>query len=210
MKTLQTQYNLIKEGKGDKSFFLKSAKDQFPDLVNQFTLFDDAINIFKSKGILSESVGGLVTTGKEQDWHQIFKSNIKEDKDAKATEKKTTKEVDDLKTKGFDFKDLKNIDNIYGEQFLKGFYTEMQDPKNEDKSVTDLKKIVAKNLAKDRLYYVENGQFGTKGLGYQTEVPGLGTPKPVKGKYKSSGYGNIKEGKISLIDLMKEIDTDKK
>ena len=98
-----------------------------------------------------------------------------------------------METRGFDYKDKKNIDNVYGEQFLKGFYTEMQDPKNEEKTVEELKSIVAKNLAKDQLHYVKDGQFGVKGVGYTTEAPGLGTPKEAKGKYKSSGYGNLNE-----------------
>jgi hypothetical protein len=195
--TIQDQYNLIKEGKGNKDFFMKSSRNQFPDLINQFTDFDTAIKIFKSKSIISEAIGGLVTKGTEPEWHQIFKQNIKENsEDIKSTLKKTNPEVDDLKIKGFDFTDLDNIDNIYGEQFIKGFYTEMKDPKNEEKTALELKKIVTKNLSKNRLYYVEEDQFGTKGLGYKIDVPGLGTPKEAKGKYKSSGYGNIKEGKL--------------
>jgi hypothetical protein len=75
-----------------------------------------------------------------------------------------------METRGFDYKDKKNIDNVYGEQFLKGFYTEMQDPKNEEKTVEELKSIVAKNLAKDQLHYVKDGQFGIKGVGYTTEA----------------------------------------
>ena len=41
MKTLQEQYNLIKEGKGDKAYFLKSAFRQFPDMVSQINSFSD-------------------------------------------------------------------------------------------------------------------------------------------------------------------------
>ena len=50
-----------------------------------------------------------------------------------------------------------------------------------------------KNLSKNQIYYTENGQFGVKDLGYVTEAPGLGEPKEAKGKYKSSGYGDLKE-----------------
>jgi hypothetical protein len=57
----------------------------------------------------------------------------------------------------------------------------------------ELKDIVMKNLAKDSIFYTKDGQFGVKGLGYTTEAPGLGTPKEAKGKYKSSGYGDLKE-----------------
>jgi hypothetical protein len=56
-----------------------------------------------------------------------------------------------------------------------------------------IRDIVLKNLEKDSTYYVKDGQFGVKGLGYTTEHPGLGTPKEATGKYKASGYGDLKE-----------------
>jgi hypothetical protein len=78
---------------------------------------------------------------------------------------------------------------------MKGYYTEMKDPKNEDKTMEQLKAIVIKNLEKNPIYYTEKGQFGVKDLGYTMDAPGLGEPKEPKGKYKSSGYGNLKENK---------------
>jgi hypothetical protein len=51
--------------------------------------------------------------------------------------------------------------------------------------------MVVKNLAKDPLFYTKDGMFGTKGVGYTTETPGLGQPEEPKGKYKSSGYGDL-------------------
>ena len=108
-----------------------------------------------------------------------------------------------MATRGYDYKDTKNIDNIFGTAFLKGFYSEMQDPKNEDKTVEELKQIVAKNLAKDCLHYVKNSPFGVEGAGYSVEAPGLGEPKPAKGKHKSSGYGDLKESVLrSQIHLL--------
>ena len=192
MKSLQTQYNLIKEGKGNKEVFVKSAKAQFPAIPNHYG-FNETVNELKHKNILNETMLGIVSAQPTTpDWFKIFNESITE---AKAEEKKPTKEVVDMETRGFDYKDKKNIDNVYGEEFLKGFYTEMNDPKNKDKTVEELKEIVAKNLAKDQLHYVKDGQFGTKGVGYTTEHPGLGTPKEAKGKYKSSGYGDLKENK---------------
>jgi hypothetical protein len=128
-------------------------------------------------------------------------NEAKKAKEAKAAEKKTTKEVEELETKGYDYKDKKNIDNVYGEEFLTGYYAEMKDPKNSEKTVDELREIVAKNLAKDPLHYVKDGQFGIKELGYVTEYPGLGTPKEPKGKHKSSGYGDLKES-LSLAALI--------
>jgi hypothetical protein len=57
--------------------------------------------------------------------------------------------------------------------------------------------------------------FGEKGLGFTTEAPGLGTPKEPKGKFKSSGYGDldtevkIKEPKSNVQDSLgdKEAET---
>jgi len=209
-KTLQTQYNLIKEGKGDKAYFLKSAYRLFPDMLSQVNSFEDTTRILKNRGVISEGIGGLVTTGKKQDWHAIFNENISALKEEK--EKEPSKEVLDNQKHNFDYKDEKNYDNLFGQEFLDGYYTEMKDPKNADKDVEELRAIVAKNLAKDNQYYVKNGQFGVKDLGYTTEAPGLGEPKPAKGKHAPSGYGDIpkytelKESvlRLAIQDLIKE------
>ena len=208
--TLQEQYNLIKEGKGNKEHFFKSARHIFPDLITPVNSFSDAVTILKNRGVISENIGGLVTTGKKQDWHSIFNENmtaLKEEKEAKAEEKETTKEVTDMATRGYDYKDEKNYDNVFGQEFLQGYYTEMKDPKNADKHVDELRAIVAKNLAKDINHYVKDGQFGTKGVGYTTEAPGLGEPKEPKGKFKSSGYGDLKESVLrsQIHQLIKEV-----
>jgi hypothetical protein len=77
---------------------------------------------------------------------------------------------------------------------MMGYYTEMKDPKNVDKTMQELKDMVLKNLAKDPIFYTKEGQFGVKGLGYSVDHPGLGEPKEPKGKYKASGYGDLNEG----------------
>ncbi len=232
-KTLQTQYNLIKEGKGNKEIFLKESKRIFPNYISNIATFDQAENILKQRNIISENKWGIATGKTEKpDWFTIFNDNMNESKgddeiaslekeaskykkddvrykelqkkigdlksdkeyalpgskaaekfseslneEAKAVEKKASKEVTDLEEKNFDYKDKKNIDNIYGEQFLKGYYCEMKNPKNEEKTVEELKSIVAKNLAKDQLHYVKAGQFGEEGVGYTDELPGLKASK---------------------------------
>ena len=188
MKTLQEQYTLITEGKGHKDMFLKSARRLFPEYVTNFATYGEAITILKQKSIISEAAGGVVTKRTFNPF-QAFNNFITEE--AKAEEKKTTKEVEGMETRGFDYKDSKDIDNIFGMEFLLGYLAEMNDSKNSKKTVEELKSIVAKNLAKDRTYYTTNQAFGIKGIGYQTEVPGLGTPKEAKGKYKASGYGDL-------------------
>ena len=200
--TLQEQYNLLNEGKGNKNIFMKSALRQFPNLFNNLTGFDTAVNVLKQKQIISEGAGGVVTSGNPfMNWEKFLAE------EAKAEEKKPTKEVTDMETAGFDYKDEKNIDNLYGEAFLKGYYAEMKDPKNVDKTVDELKEIVAKNMAKDRNYYMKEAAFGVKGIGYTDDAPGLAvSDKEIKGKYASSGMEEVKlkEDMIKLTDLINE------
>ena len=185
MKTLQEQYQLIKEGKGHKDMFMKSARRLFPQYISNITSFDDATKILKQKQVLNEGIGGVVTAKSANpfiNWAQFL------NEEAKVEEKKPTK------------------DNVYGQEFLEGYYAEMKDPKNEKKTVDELKSIVAKNLAKDSTYYTTNQAFGIKGIGYSEDHPGLGPTKEVKGKYASSGMEpvKIKEEMIKLTDLLKE------
>jgi hypothetical protein len=203
--TLQEQYNLIKEGKGHKDVFLKTAKSQFPNIIPNAATFEQTSELLKQRSIISEAIWG-VATGKntQPDWFSIFNENINEAKNdssvassqeepVKNNDKKISKQVEEDQEHNFDYKDPKNRDNVYGQEFLTGYYTEMKDPKNSEKTMDELLELVSKNLAKDRLYYVKDGQFGVKGLGYTEDAPGLGAGKEAKGKYKSSGYGDLKE-----------------
>lgn len=204
MKTLQQQYNLIKEGKGDKQHFLKQARNLFPEYITSLNDFDTTVHILKNKSILNESAGGVITQSPSQpDWFKIFNEKIEEaigvkDKTEYGDQNtfKADKEVETILDKAnFDYKDPKNIDNLYGQSFLLGYLTEMGDPKNAKKTVDELKAIVAKNMAKDINYYHVNASFGVKGIGYTKDVVGGGEPKAPKGKYKSSGYGDLDKKK---------------
>jgi hypothetical protein len=192
-KTLQQQYILIKEGKGNKDDFLKSARRVFPELIAPLTDYNTTVNILKSRSILSEEVKHI----EKKNWFKIFEANVKIDN------KEMEKELVDLETKNFDYTDKKNIDNLYGQTFLMGYYTEMKDPKNEGKTVDELKEIVAKNMAKDVNYYHKESSFGVKGIGYTQPEPS----KDPKGKFKSSGYGDLTEAKRpSVSDHIKEVE----
>ena len=208
MKTLQEQYNLLKEGKGHADVFLKSARRLFPELVTNHATKDEAVTILKQRSIISENFVGFEPITKiesnKTSYETAFANFLAEE--AKAVEKKTSKDVEETQEIAFDYKDDKNIDNLFGEQFLRGYYAEMKDPKNEDKTIEELKEMVAKNLAKDRSYYVKNAAFGVKGIGYTDEAPSLGATEEVKGKYAASGMEEVKlkEGRTSLMDLISE------
>lgn len=200
MKTLQQEYQLIKEGKGNKDHFLKMARNMFPEYIAHGNDFNAAVSILKSKSLLSEAAGGVVTQSPSQpNWFKIFNEKLEEAvgvKDKKEygdqnSFEKIDKDVQADLNHNFDNKDPKNIDNLYGQSFLLGYLTEMGDPKNAKKTVDELKAIVAKNMAKDINYYHTNASFGIKGIGYTKDVVGGGEPKAPKGKYKSSGYGDL-------------------
>jgi hypothetical protein len=203
-KTLQDQYLLIKEGKGHKGVFLTEAKRQFPNIIRNSATFDEAVASLKTKHIISENIISVMPVAMDRPKKEAYETAFEaflaeakkkkdEDEKVKAEEKKVSKPVEEDLEKNFDYSDEKNPDNMIFGQIMMGYYAEMKDPKNSEKTMQELKDIVFKNLAKDPIYYTKNAQFGIKDLGYTDEVPALGTPKEAKGKYKSSGYGDLKE-----------------
>ena len=121
---------------------------------------------------------------------------------AKATEKKPTKEVDEINSKVYDYQDPKLFNNINPDQLLNGVAIEIR--KDNSMPLEKAMEIVVKQLGKDPMYYIENAAFGVEGIGYTDEVVGL-TPEEIKGKYKSSGYGDLKEAIMSNSEKLKEL-----
>jgi hypothetical protein len=201
MKALQTQYNLIKEGKGHKDVFVKEAKRLFPDIIPNSAGFDQTSTLLKTKNIISENVFPLIPSSGLNPF-STFDKFLKEE-ETKAEAKKTSKEVEEDLAKTYDYSDKKKLDNQIFDQVLNGIRFEIeQDPELTLEKATEK---VRKNLDKNPLFYLENAAFGVKDLGYTKEAPGLGEPKEAKGKYKSSGYGNLKENKnMKLVDLLRE------
>ena len=75
MKTLQEQYNLINEGKGHKDIFLKKAKQQFPNMINEGATYDQASYILKKRNIISENYIDLkpintIEGSKKESWEE--------------------------------------------------------------------------------------------------------------------------------------------
>lgn len=189
MKTLQEQYNLIKKGKGSKEIFLKEAKRQFPNMITNAATFEETTKILKNRSVISETLGGVIDlqpvntieARPEANWETAFKNFLSEE--AKAEEKKTTKEVEEVQAAAYDYTDVKSLDNQIGVEVQEGIYFEAK--QNPDKSIEEIKEIVAKNLAKDQLYYKKNAAFGVEGLGLEEMKS-----EEVSGKHKESGYSD--------------------
>ena len=215
MRTLNEQYQLLKEGKGHKDVFLKEARRKFPQWIRNASTLKETTTILKNKGIINENivdtktVNQLVSPPKES-YETAFQNFLKE---AKAEEKKVSKEVEDNLDHNYPYKDKEDPNNMIFDQIMKGYYTEMKNPENSEKTMEELKDMVIKNLAKDPIYYTKNGQFGIEDLGYQTEAPGLGRGKQVKDAGPGGGYGtptkkDFPEGQVGtgFVEVPKKVE----
>ena len=211
MKTLQEQYNLIKEGKGHKSVFLKEAKSQFPGMINNAATFDQATHILKKRSVISENYVDLkpintIEASTKQPWEDKFANYLSEaskpalnpivNNDMKANTKeseakiksepklkfemetnqtgryKISDGVENIASHNYDYSPkVDNINNVNAQEMMNGVYCEI---KNQPSlTLEEAQEKVIKNLSKDSLHYVKEGQFGVEGLGYQQESAGL-------------------------------------
>ena len=205
MKTLQEQYNLIKEGKGAKDVFLKEAKLQYPSMINNAANFTQAANILKRRSVIQENYVDLKPISSweapaKPTWESKFNSflneagdkslnpivnndmkfNTKEQdekisadpklkfemKNGSAGSYKVSDSVENIESHNYDYSPtVDNINNVNGQEMLNGVYVETK--YNPELTLEAAQALAVKNLAKDPLHYVKNGQFGVKDLGYQ-------------------------------------------
>ena len=228
-KTIQEQYNQINKGKGSKELFLKEVKRNYPNMVVNSATYKQAEEILLNRSVITEHLAGVVNSTKTPDWFGIFNKNMeiikeanpknpnrfpplhiaqtkesKADEARKADNSKVDKTLVDLETKGYDYKDLKNVNNLNPEQFRLGLKFEMDKVREtvSDAELGDaIKKaqdLVAKNLAKDPLHYVKNAAFGIEGIGYTDDLPGIRASKSDKMEKVK-----LKENKmISLLNIL--------
>lgn len=210
--TLQEQYNLINEGKGNKGAFLKEAKRNHSDSISNISTYDQAVGILKSKQIINENTyyadlqpitqfqpTNLQPFEKKFSEFLVNEAKKKEEDEAvKVEEKKASKHVEEVADHNYNYEDPKNVNNQIGQEVLNGIYLEVQ--KNPKITQEAAMKEVMKNLSKDKLYYVKEGQFGIEGLGY-AEMKS----EEASGDYKASGYSDkLKETiKESISDYSK-------
>ena len=133
------------------------------------------------------------------------KINDKKDEEKiKAEEKETAKEVINTQDRNYDYSPkVDNINNVNAQEMMNGVYCEIKNDPNL--SLEEAQAKVIKNLAKDSLHYVKEGQFGVEGLGYQEQKVEENSGKT----YGGSGYSDkLKEGD-SAMQPVKESKKDK-
>ena len=127
------------------------------------------------------------------------KVNTKEeDEKIKAEAKKVDKTVENVDSHNYNYNpSIENINNVNAEELLKG--VQLETKYNQELTLDEAKELVIKNLAKDPLHYVKEGQFGVKGLGY-TEAK----TQKADGKYAASGYSEKLKDSDTKMELVKE------
>ena len=239
MKTLQEQYNLIKEGKGHKDVFLKEAKSKFPGMINNAATYDQATHILKNRSVISENyidlkpINTIEPTAK-QNWEDKFanflaeagdkslnpivnndmKANTKESEEKISSDSKLKFEMETNQTGRYKISDgveniashnydyspkVDNINNVNAQEMMNGVYCEI---KNDPKlTLEEAQEKVIKNLAKDELHYVKEGQFGV-GIGYTEPEVQENTGKT----YGGSGYSDkLKKSDTKMKPIKEEL-----
>lgn len=80
--------------------------------------------------------------------------------------------VENIASHNYDYSPkVDNINNVNAQEMMNGVYCEIKN--NPKLTLEEAQAKVIKNLAKDQMYYVKEGQFGGAGLGYQEESAGL-------------------------------------
>ena len=119
----------------------------------------------------------------------------------KSVEKKTAKEVINTQDRNYDYSpQVDNINNVNGQEMLNGVYLEVK--YNPALTIEEAQAMVIKNLAKDPLYYVKEGQFGVKGLGYSEAKT-----QKAEGKFAASGYSEkLKDSSTEMVPVKESKD----
>merc|ERR1712231_4545 len=112
---------------------------------------------------------------------------------------KVSDAVENIDSHNYDYDPkVKNINNVNAQDVLSGVQLEIN--YNKELSLDEAMELAVKNLAKDPLHYVKEGQFGVQGLGYKE-----GKQQQNDGEsYGGSGFSTkLKDGGDSM-ELVKE------
>ncbi len=114
---------------------------------------------------------------------------------------KVSDAVENIDSHNYDYDPkVENINNVNAQEVLSGVQLEIN--YNKELSLDEAMELAVKNLAKDPLHYVKEGQFGVKGLGYKE-----GKQQQSDGEtYGGSGFSSkLKDGGDSMVPLKEDI-----
>jgi len=129
------------------------------------------------------------------------KINTKEqDEKIKADAKKVDGTVENVEKRNYDYSPkIDNINNVNAQEMMNGVYYECKN--DPSLSLEEAQEKVIKNLAKDELHYVKEGQFGV-GIGYTEQKVEENSGKT----YGGSGYSDkLKAGKSEMVQVKESL-----
>jgi hypothetical protein len=193
MKSIQNQYNDLKEGKMSQANFMRNLRMTMPQYVTNITSFQDSVRILKNKGLLHESMAAygaeeeivdemnMETQPEESNDDAEFDAILKQLEDEMAGEIAVKSDVLDEpleeeeqlnEGKG---KDL-HPNNIHPGELRMGIRVELEH--TDDLNVA--KKIALDHLAENPFYYTALKLSGIE----SPSAPKVKAPKEVKEKKK--------------------------
>lgn len=117
---------------------------------------------------------------------------------------KVSKSVENIDSHNYDDSpNVENINNVNAQELLNGVQCEIN--YNKELTLDEAKELAIKNLAKNPLHYVKEGQFGIRGLGYNESKQQQSDGET----YGGSGYSEkLKEGGDSMQVVKESKDED--
>ena len=109
--------------------------------------------------------------------------------------------VENIDSHNYDYDPkVENINNVNAQEVLSGVQLEIN--YNKELSLDEAMELAVKNLAKNPLHYVEEGQFGVKGLGYKESKQQQSDGE----SYGGSGFSaKLKDGGDAMVPLKENI-----
>ena len=112
---------------------------------------------------------------------------------------KECKKVENIASHNYNYDpSVDNINNVNAQEMLTGIQCEIN--YNSELTLDEAKEIAVKNLAKDPLHYVKEGQFGVKGLGYKEQKISENDGET----YGGSGYSEKLKDSDNAMQVVKE------
>ena len=189
MKSIQNQYNDLKEGKMSEANFMRNLRMTIPQYVTNVTSFNDSVRILKNKGMLTENVMDIsveeeITSPKidaeTPNDDAEFDAILKQLEDEMAGEiavksdvlDEPLEEINEAKYK----KPELHPNQIHPGELRMGIRVEMEHTDDIDKA----KKIALDHLAENPFYYTALKLSGIE----SPSAPKVKAPKEVKEKKK--------------------------
>jgi len=112
---------------------------------------------------------------------------------------KVSNEVENIASHNYNYDPkVENINNVNAQELLSAVQLEIN--YNKELTLDEAKEIAVKNLAKDPLFYVKEGQFGVKGVGYEEQKISENDGED----YGGSGYSTKLKDTDNAMEVVKE------